>query len=410
MYSYVPTVLDDSTWQDPIVQHAEGPLATKNYKIKIIVGNCQTTSFSLSIPDELPTKYEIQQEVTVDFGRFTQTPSCGYPIKTYSLQSEDGSALADIGVTVDNSGIMTISTVDDSLRDQRYPIVMKAVLDNDMKSETQLSFEITYAMSDIWNSENSCFGIIQNLVPIADQAYLSGSDMLAVQIPTSTEDCPYQRQVQVKVDYGEFDTNQIQIGDDRITIETPFSVPSAQIGVNIDIELFAETDDFDIARQFSFKIALYGQDVEDIPSNSTDSSNSTASDSNSDSSTQTSSIGSAYETGPRVSNSADQDNYEFSWDYASQTQAIEADNIEPLEVKFYSISPTGVLLIKFNKPFIEPPIRIETAKDGAERRLQNSRRYDIGEVLEFSLASTEMSDEEIEQFYIKEFELMEIEE
>ena len=62
----------------------------------------------------------------------------------------------------------------------------------------------------------------------------------------------------MKVDYGEFDTSQIQIGDDRITIETPFSVPSAQIGVDIDIELFAETDDFDISRKFSFKIALYG--------------------------------------------------------------------------------------------------------------------------------------------------------
>ena len=65
-------------------------------------------------------------------------------------------------------------------------------------------------------------------------------------------------------------------------------------------------------------------------------------------------------------------------------------------------------MIKFNKPFIEPPIRIEKARDG--RRLQNSRRFDIGEVLEFSLATTEMTDEEIEQFYIKEFELMDIKE
>ena len=59
MYSYVPTVLEDSTWQDPTVQHAEGPLASKIYKIKIIVGNCPTGSFSLSIPDELPENYEI---------------------------------------------------------------------------------------------------------------------------------------------------------------------------------------------------------------------------------------------------------------------------------------------------------------------------------------------------------------
>ena len=102
-------------------------------------------------------------------------------------------------------------------------------------------------------------------------------------------------------------------------METPFSVPSAQIGVDIDIELFADTDDFDIARKFSFKIALYGQDVEEIPANSTDSSNSTASNSTSDSSTsaQTSSTGSVYENKSRVSNSVGQDNQEFSWEYAS---------------------------------------------------------------------------------------------
>ena len=63
-------------------------------------------------------------------------------------------------------------------------------------------------------------------------------------------------------------------------------------------------------------------------------------------------------------------------------------------------------MIKFNKPFIEPPIRIDNERD--KRRLQNSRRYDISEVLEFSLATTEMTDEEIEQFYIEEFELIEI--
>ena len=40
MYSYVPEVQNDSSWETPIVQHAESPLAMKVYKLKINVGNC----------------------------------------------------------------------------------------------------------------------------------------------------------------------------------------------------------------------------------------------------------------------------------------------------------------------------------------------------------------------------------
>ena len=79
-----------------------------------------------------------------------------------------------------------------------------------------------------------------------------------IRIPESTDECPFAREISVKLDHGEFESSQIQIGFDTISLETPFSVPSAQIGVDIDIELFAETDDFDIARQFSFKITVYG--------------------------------------------------------------------------------------------------------------------------------------------------------
>ena len=184
----------------------------------------------------------------IDFSQFTQAPDCDYPVKSYSLHNQDGLPLGDIGVSVTSNGILTINTVDDSLRDKVHPMIIRAFLDNDMNTFSQVEFEIAYRMSDIWNQENACFRAIENIAEIADQSYLSGSELLVIRIPESTDECPFVRSVQVKVDHGEFDSSQLEIRADSITIETPFSVPSAQIGIDIDIELFAEKDDFDIAR------------------------------------------------------------------------------------------------------------------------------------------------------------------
>ena len=133
--------------------------------------------------------------MTIDFSQFTQAPSCDYLVKSYSLLSQDGSQLGDIGVSIASDGILTINTVDDGLRDKVHTIILRADLDNDMNSFSQVEFEIAYRMSDIWNQENACFRAIENIAEIADQAYLSGSELLAIRIPESTDDCPFVRSV-----------------------------------------------------------------------------------------------------------------------------------------------------------------------------------------------------------------------
>ena len=62
-----------------------------------------------------------------------------------------------------------------------------------MISFSQVEFEIAYRMSDMWNQENACFRTIENMGEIADQAYLSGSEPLVLDIPESTDECPFER-------------------------------------------------------------------------------------------------------------------------------------------------------------------------------------------------------------------------
>ena len=51
----------------------------------------------------------------------------------------------------------------------------------------------------------------------------------------------------------------------------------------------------------------------------------------------------------------------FFWDFNS-TRDIEKETEEQLKIIFFSISPTGLLLIKFNKNLIEPPILVTGRK------------------------------------------------
>ena len=75
------------------------------------------------------------------------------------------------------------------------------------------------------------------------------------------EDCSYLKQTSINVDIGEFSLDYLNVEDKRITLETPYSVPSALISATISFELDGVYEKFDIKRSFPFKINLYGEDV-----------------------------------------------------------------------------------------------------------------------------------------------------
>ena len=123
-------------------------------------------------------------------------------------------------------------------------------------------------MSDEWYLANACFTAISNEQDIAEQVYYSGGEFpLVVLLPPYTvltpdelQDCSFSRIVSKTNDIGEIESG-LDIGETKITLATPYSVPSAQVGVKVSIEMSTEFSEFDIERNFNFKIVLFGEEI-----------------------------------------------------------------------------------------------------------------------------------------------------
>ena len=123
-----------------------------------------------------------------------------------------------------------------------------------------------------------------------------------------------------------------------------------------------EYEQFDLDRTFAFKIDLQGEDF----TNSTNSTDQASTDADAES-------GNIKSTGTSSTddNSADTaDDFQFEGVQVDSDRAENAGEVEPLRVSFYSITPTGLLNIKFNKPFIEPPIRLGEGRFDEKRELE----------------------------------------
>ena len=134
-------------------------------------------------------------------------------------------------------------------------------------------------MSDEWNLANACFTAINNEQDIAEQVYYSGGEFpLVVPLPPYTvltpdelQECSFSRIVSKTNDIGEIESG-LDISETKITLATPYSVPSAQVGVKIDIEMSTEFSEFNIERNWNFKIVLFGEEIsetEDMTANVT---------------------------------------------------------------------------------------------------------------------------------------------
>ena len=101
-------------------------------------------------------------------------------------------------------------------------------------------------MPEQWNIENSCFFTIDNEPAITDpQVYYSGSEKLTVLVPPAVssadlDQCSFVKTITYSVDQGqdEFNESYLEIDpDSEITLETPITVSSAQIGIEINIQM-----------------------------------------------------------------------------------------------------------------------------------------------------------------------------
>lgn len=151
---------------------------------------------------------------------------------------------------------------------------------------------------------------------------------------------------------------------------TEFSAPSAQVKITVELEMSSFFEMFSTKKVYNFKIQLFGEDID-------------AGDVDADANVATES-----------DTSEQDDDFVFEWDYNyTKTSSLSSTNT-PFVIEFYSISPTGLLFLKFNKPFIEPQIR------SSPRELAGLRQFEISEVLEFSVTSTTLDDEELEDLLI----------
>ena len=185
------------------------------------------------------------------------------------------------------------------------------------------------------------------------------------------------------VSFGDFDSGYLEVGDSRITLQTPKEVPPAKLSFEIEVKMDAEILVHVIERVFAFDIDIGILEIA-AKNKTTNSTEVITTDEDNEAEEET-----GFDIG-------------FFWDF-DPTQEIEDDSVEQLKIIFFSISPTGLLLIKFNKHLIEPPILVNGRKLSALE--ERKTKFDISEVLEFDMRSSQLTDEEIRDKFIDSFTL-----
>ena len=91
------------------------------------------------------------------------------------------------------------------------------------------------------------------------------------------------------------------------------------------------------------------------------------------------------------------------WDYNLGRDKPQEEEVTPLALDSYSISPAGELFVGFNKPIIIPPIKTN------KRQLKKQSYFDINEVIEFSVVTDSAgSDLPVSDSSIVDFDLIEL--